>query len=690
MSEFFLELFSEEIPPNLQISARENLISNFTSFFEQKKINYHKNYSALSTPNRLIIYFESIQNEVIENSKEIKGPNINVSDEALKSYLSSNKITKDKIFKKKIDKGEFYFYRVPKKKFKTKSLLEENIPDLLTKIRWKKSMKWGTYDLYWGRPLKSIMAIFDRSTLKFNYHHLISSNKTFIDKNFEEKTKVFRDFKSYKKFFYNQKIIINHNDRKKYIENKLVKITKLRKCKIFIKDKLLNDVTNILDRPNIITCSFDKRFLNMPKELVISTVEFHQKFFLVYDRNSQLINTFYVVSDCPDTNGLIKKGNENVVDARLTDAEYFWKKNKSKNMIKQVSLLDNINYFNGLGSYLDKVQRLKKIGGLLSDEFLISKEKVELACTLSKVDLLSELVNEFPELQGILGGYFAEAQGFDKEISESIKDQYLPSGPGSVIPRNNYSIALSISDKIDTLVGFFGLNIIPTSSKDPYGLRRLAIGLIKIIIHNKKNIKLKDLINFSCQVYSTQSINFNNKIVIDKITSFILERFKYFMKEKEIRQDIIETSLIDFKLDNLLIIYIKAQKLNKIINKEIGIDLIKNYKRSFNILNTEMNKIDNENFSNVDPALFKSNYEKDLYKKLHDIRKDFNNIKIENDYDTQLSLLSTAKKEITNFFDNVIVNDGDEDIKKNRLLLLKLVCKTFDNYLSFAKLETTK
>ena len=690
MSEFFLELFSEEIPPNLQISARENLLNNFISFFEQKKINYHKNFSALSTPNRLIIYFQNIQSEVIENSKEIRGPNINVSDEALKGFLSSNKITKDKIFKKETDKGVFYFYKVLKKKIKTKNLLEENIPDMLTKIRWKKSMKWGSYDLYWGRPLKSIMGLFDGNTLKFNYHHLISSNKTFIDKNFEEKTKIFKDFKSYKKFFYDQQIIIDHNERKKYIEKNLLKITKLKNFKIFIKDKLMNDVTNILDRPKILTCSFDKRFLNMPKELIISTVEFHQKFFLAYDKNSELINTFYVVADSEDKNRLIKRGNENVVEARLTDAEYFWEKNKSKNMIKQVSSLDNINYFKGLGSYLDKVQRLKKISGLLSDEFLISKEKVELASTLSKVDLLSELVNEFPELQGVLGGYFAEAQGFDKEISESIKEQYLPSGPLSGIPRSNYSIALSISDKIDTLVGFFGLNIMPSSSKDPYGLRRLAIGLIRIIVHNKKNIKLKELINFSCQAYSAQSIKFNNKTITDKLSNFILERFKYFMKEKEIRKDIIESSLINFKIDDLLIIYLKAQKLNKIINKEIGADLIKNYKRSFNILNSEMNKIDNENFSNVDPALFKSDYEKDLYKKLHEIIKDFSNIKIENDYDTQLSLLSTVKQEVTNFFENVIVNDSDESIKKNRLLLLKLVCKTFDNYLSFAKLETIK
>ena len=244
-----------------------------------------------------------------------------------------------------------------------------------------------------------------------------------------------------------------------------------------------------------------------------------------------------------------------------------------------------------------------------------------------------------------------------------------------------------MSDKIDTLVGFFGLNIIPTSSKDPYGLRRLAIGLIRIIIGNKKNIKLKELINFSCQLYNIQSSNFKNKNVREKLSYFILERFKNFMKEKEIRQDIIETSVINFNLNDLIKVYIKANKLNKIINKEIGINLIKNYKRSFNILNSDVNILNSENLSLVDPALFKNEYEKNLYKKLNIIKKNFENIKIENDYDTQLKQLSSLKQEVTSFFENVIVNDNDENIKKNRLLLLELLCKTFDNYLSFAKIE---
>ena len=687
MSELLIELFSEEMPPNLQISARENLLNNFINFFDKENIKYDKNFFALSTPNRLVICFKHINNNIIKKSEEIRGPNTNASDLALKGFFKSNKISKDKIYKKKTDKGEFYFLKSPEKKVKTVYLLEENIPQLLASIKWKKSMKWGNYDLYWGRPLKSIMAIYESKTLKFNFHHIKSSNKTFLDKNLENKTKVFKNFKSYKKYFVNQKIIIDHQERKDYIKSKIIKSSKLKNHKVILKNKLIEEVSNILDKPRIILCSFDKRYLNLPKELIITTIEFHQKFFLVYDQNFKLINKFYVVADCDDQGNLIKKGNENVIEARLSDAEYFWNKNKSKNMIKQVSMLQNINYFKNLGNYYDKVQRLKKLSGFISDEFLISKEKAELASTISKVDLLSELVKEFPELQGILGGYFADFQGFDKDVCESLKEQYLPSGLDSKIPKNNYSITLSLSDKIDTLVGFFGLNIIPTSSKDPYGLRRLAIGLIRIIIGNKKNIKLKELINFSCQLYNIQSSNFKNKNVREKLSYFILERFKNFMKEKEIRQDIIETSVINFNLNDLIKVYIKANKLNKIINKEIGINLIKNYKRSFNILNSDVNILNSENLSLVDPALFKNEYEKNLYKKLNIIKKNFENIKIENDYDTQLKQLSSLKQEVTSFFENVIVNDNDENIKKNRLLLLELLCKTFDNYLSFAKIE---
>ena len=357
-------------------------------------------------------------------------------------------------------------------------------------------------------------------------------------------------------------------------------------------------------------------------------------------------------------------------------------------MLKQVSELKKINYFNGLGTYYDKSQRLKKLGGYLSDILILSKEKIEIASSICKVDLLSDLVNEFPELQGLLGGYFAEIQGFENDVCIALKEQYLPTGPNSNIPKKNYSIALSLTDKIDTLVGFFGLGMIPSGSKDPYALRRLTNGLVKIIVLNKKNLKLKEIINYSCQLYNDQSIDFDNKLILQKLSIFVVDRLKNFMKEKEIRQDIIESSVLEQNMDKLTSIFFKAYNLNKVIDKQLGKDIVENYKRASNILNSEKNNEVDEILGSVDPGLFKNQYEKDLYKKINDIKKNFTSIGLETDFQGQLALLASAKKEVSIFFENVKVNDDDKILKKNRLELLMMFCKTFDNYINFTKVET--
>ena len=358
------------------------------------------------------------------------------------------------IYKKETNKGEFYFFKKPYKKLKTVQILNDNMPKILETIKWKKSMKWGEFDLYWARPLKSILAIFDGKPMEFKYHHLSSSNFTFVDKDFEEKTKTFKNFNSYLSYFKNIKVIIDNELRKNKIEKELIKLSNKKNLKINIDKKLLIEVSGIVEKPRIIFCSFDKKFLEIPKEIIVITMQHHQKCFPTFDRKENLTNSFFVVADNSDKKGLIKLGNERVVDARLSDAEFFWKKNKSQSLVKQISKLSNINYFKGLGTYFDKAQRIKKLAGLISDELLISKEKVEISASICKTDLLSDLVGEFPELQGVLGGYFAEAQGFDKDICLAVSEHYLPIGTDSQIPKKPYSIALALSDKIDSLVGF--------------------------------------------------------------------------------------------------------------------------------------------------------------------------------------------------------------------------------------------
>ena len=686
MSEFFLELFSEEIPSRLQINARNELTQIFKKFFDDNEIIVKGKINTYSTPNRLIVHINKISKDVIKKAEEIRGPNINAPEKALEGFLKSNKISKEKVFKKSTEKGIFYFYNKPSQKIKTYDLLKESIASLLLKISWKKSMKWGNHDLYWGRPLKSILALFDKKIIEFKLNHLHSSNKTFTDKDLEDEVKSFNDFKSYIKFFKQKGVTIDQDKRKEFIIKEINKATNQKKIHINVNEKLIDEIINIVEKPKILVCEFNKKFLEIPQEILIITMQHHQKYFPTFDSKNKITNNFVVVADCNDKKGLVKLGNQNVVDARLADAEFFWNRNKSQNLVKQVSRLKQINYFKGLGSYFDKIQRVRKLSGIISDELLISKEKIEIASSICKVDLMSDLVGEFPELQGVMGGYFAREQGFDEEISLAVSEHYLPSGIDSKVPKKPYSIALSLSDKIDSLVGFFGINLKPTSSKDPYALRRMAISLLRLIIENQKKIKLRDLINYSINLYKEQNYSFDSKLINDELGDFILDRLKNYLKEKNIRSDIIECSTNSYGIDDLLKIFNKSLNLNKNIKKDFGLDVIAIYKRSANILNSE-SKSKLEIVGSADPGLFKNDYEKNLYKKIHAIRKYFSSVGRDEDYDESLKTLSGAKIEVNEFFDNVIVNDQEELIKKNRLELLKMLCKSFDNYFNFSKIE---
>ena len=559
---------------------------------------------------------------------------------------------------------------------------------MLDKIPWKKSMKWGDLDMEWGRPLKSILCVFNNKSLPFKFYHLESSNTTFLDKEFEEKKKVFKNFKSYHGYFKKMGIIIDQNSRKELIEKELYKISKRQNVKLDINAKLLSEVVDLVEQPNILSCKFDQKFLKIPKEILIITMQHHQKYFHTFDQKENITNEFFVVANNKDTKGFIKLGNERVVNARLNDARFFWEKNKSQNLIKQISKLKLINYFEGLGSYFDKVQRMRKFGAMISDEMLISKDKVELSTSICKIDLISDIVNEFPELQGIMGGYFASSQGFDKDISLSISEHYLPTGLDSRVPRKPFSVALALTDKMDTLVGFFGINQKPTSSKDPYALRRSALGIIRLLLENKKEFKISDLINYSISLYKDQGFEFQNDNVQKELSLFLIDRLKFYMKEKDIRHDIIEASINSFSIDYASKMYNKALALNKVIIKDVGNDIIVSYKRASNILESELKNKELDLSNTTDPGIFKNDYEKNLYKKIQELRKYFTNINNDEDYEATLGNLANAKTTIAEFFDNVIVNDDDQSIKKNRLELLQMLCRTFDNYINFSNIES--
>ena len=682
MAELLLELYSEEIPPQLQIAARSQMKQFIKKSFEENNIKYTE-FSVFSSPTRLTLIIKGLSEQIKTEPKEIKGPKVGSPDQVIQGFIKAKNVLEQNLIKKDTEKGKFYFIKMQSQSILVENLLNKIIPKAIGSISWKKSMRWSDHKLMWGRPLRSIFASYNNKKLSFKFDHLETTDVIIIEQDLIVKTKKIKDFKNYISFLKSNKIIVDHSEREQIILKKIRSFSQSKYYKENLNIHLLEEVVNIVEYPNLLHVNFNKDYLKMPKEIIISTLEKQQRYFPIFDSRDRLTNNFFVVANKKDEKKLITQGNKRVVEARLADAKFFWDKDRSKNLIKQIANLKSVIFYEKLGTIYDKTQRLRKLAGLLSDDLNINKEKIQVAASISKSDLCSDLVGEYPELQGIMGKYFALAQGFDEDIANSVSDHYLPTGLTSVLPKKPFSYSISIVDKIDSLVGFFVIDEKPTGSKDPYALRRAAIGLLRIIIENKLSFKLRDLISYSIRLYQEQGVKIKNEKTEQQVLEFIKERMRNVLKLKNINPDIIEASISSHAGDNFLALYAKTILTNKYKNKGIGLNAISSYKRSSNILDKAGKRITGR----PDAVLFRKEEEKILYEKINEIRKAFT-VKDDNkDYESLLIKLSDTKESTDNFFDNVVVNDENQDIKNNRLELLKMFCNTFDNFIDFSKLE---
>ena len=682
MLEFFLELYSEEIPPQLQITARKELKDRMEKLLNEESLKY-KSIFSYSSPTRLAILIKEMDEKVKIPSKEIKGPKVGVVDDILNSFMRAHNANKKDIFQKENEKGKFYFIKTKPKEVLTKDLLIKITLNSIGSLNWRKSMKWANNNLLWGRPLRNILAIFDKKTLQFSFGHLKSASSIILEQDLDIKYKKVTTFKEYQAFLKKNNIILDQNERRNSIIKKFHSICKVKNFKEDFDNHLLEEVVNIVENPRVLLADFKKDYLQIPEEIIISTLKRHQRYFPLFNKKDHLTNNFFVVANKSDTKNLIKNGNKRVVEARLADAKFFWDKDKSKNLIKQINKLKDIKFYEKLGTVYDKTQRLRKLAALLSDELNINKEKIQIAASISKSDLCFDLVNEYPELQGVMGKYFAIAQGFEEEVADSISDHYLPTGITSPVSKKKISYSISIVDKLDTLTGFFLINEKPTSSKDPFALRRAAIGLLRTIIENNLTIKLGDLISYSIKLLGEQGLKTKNSSTEKEILFFLKERMRNILKEKKIRNDIIEASISSHTGDNFLDLFRKSILMNKYINKESGKNAISSYKRASNIIE----KTENNITGRPDAVLFRQVEEKVLFEKINEVRKAFTVKEEDKNYENLLIKLSETKQITDNFFENVKVNDENNDIKNNRLELLKMFCNTFNNFINFSKLE---
>ena len=687
MSEFLLELYSEEIPHGLQIDCRTNLEASFQKKLEDHNIKY-KHINVFSTPSRLCIHIEGLPTNLLLEAKEIKGPKVGSPEQALEGFLKSNKLDKKDVFEKEIDKGKFYFAKTKQQKIDLQTLFATQVPEILKTLNWKKSMRWSNHSLSWGRPLKSILCLFDKHPVVFDFHHLKSSNKVHVGGPYDEKSFIVKNIVQYFSTLKDKKIILDQEVRKKMVLEGLKSVFKKSKCEDNPNAKLVEEVTNLVDYPTALKGQFSKEFLELPEELLHLTMMQHQRYFPMKSlETNKITNSFITISNNTDEKKLIIAGNESVLQARLSDAKFFWDKNKRQNLVKNVSKLNGITFYKDLGSLYDKTQRVRQLASLIADIIGANKGDTEIAGSICKADLVSDLVGEYPELQGVIGKYFALSQGFSPEIANAISDHYLPVGPTDRVPKDKISICVALADKLDTLIGFFGINLKPTSSKDPFALRRAVLGMIRIILDNKISISLKEIINNAKNLYLSNNVEIINDRLADDLMDFFNDRFKNLLKDKEKRLDVVDSVLSNNRSDDFYNLYLKITTIAKCIKQPDGINSIAVYKRAKNILEQNDQMVKDNIFGNPDPVLFNTEIEENLLANIQEVREYFTTPSRLRDSQKSIKMLSDVKVLTDRFFEEVKVNDDNEEVKKNRLELLFLMCKTFDNFTDFSKLE---
>ena len=690
MSDFILELLSEEIPSRMQKQASEYLLREFRQQTEGAGLEVGQIQSFYST-RRLTLIVTNMKSQTSEMAVEKLGPRIDSPDDAINGFLRSNNI-------KSIDdcdilddkKGKRYRYieTVPAKTAIT--ILPPIIEEIIRKFSWPKSMRWGNGNSRWVRPLRNIMAIiYENNTvnkLKINVEGLLANDYTFGHRFLKNQKIYIKGVSDYFEALINNLVIADQGQRRELILEQISKIEKKFDISVIKDEKLLEEVSGLVEWPIALCAEFDEKFLNLPDEVLQTSMRSHQKYFSVAEKKTKnLTNKFILISNIQtsDEGNSVILGNQRVLSARLYDAKYFWDRDIDQPLIDNLRLLDSVTYHQKLGSLGSKVERIELIALELDQTLGLNLENIPIAAKLIKNDLLSEMVGEFPDLQGIMGSYYAERQGYDEDVCDAIKNHYMPVTPRDETPKRALSFCLSVADKIDTLVGFWSIGETPTGSKDPYALRRAGNGLIRNIIENKLDF---DFAHFIEKILQKSDLlkKQQHSSVREGLVNFMNERFRGYILDNKYDVRIYDAISRDDDFVNYYMTLSRIQLLSQFIKTDNGLSLLKALKRINNILDPSL---PNNTFGQIDQKIFTSDAENNLYtviEKLGKKKSKSNDITEIKKYLVDVSILADP---INDFFENIIVNDEDKNIRTNRFFLLNSVIDLTSNIFDISKIE---
>ena len=679
------EIFSEEIPARMQLESEKQLERLFKSSLSSRGIGYEECFT-YSGPRHLSLIINNIELTQKDKNIEIRGPRVGSNEKALTGFLKSKKINISDTFIKKTKNGDFYFFSDIEKGKKTSQVLPVIIEEILKKFVWPKSQRWSNTTFKWARPLRNILLLLNDEVVKGKFDlgndcFLTFNNFTFGHR-YNNKKIILKSIRDYEILLKKNHVLLDRKKRKQKILHDIGALIKNKETKILEDEILLNEVLGLAEFPSVLEGSISEEFMSLPREVLSTAMRVHQKYFSIIDKNDNLLPKFLFISNSlPDKvrDSNIIKGNERVLKARLSDAKFFWNSDKENNLEELNEKLKNVQFHEGLGSLNEKTKRMSKTSIFFSKVFDVNQDFAKEASLLSKADLISEMVGEFPELQGIMGGYYSQLQGQPKEVSDAIFDHYKPKGLLDTIPRTKLGCLLSIIDKIDTLTGFFIINKQPTGSKDPFALRRTGFAIVQILINHNLNISINDIF-----VEAFKSFGSYSESTHKSLNDFIIDKIKFVLNQQNISLDIID-SVMSLKNSFNIPIPILIRRINLLENQKNDAEFktfLIGFKRVHNVLNHS--DISKYRLNKVNETLFKIDEERELFKMVNMLEDQIN--KFEFDINSQNLIINQFLKLdhiIEAFFEKVIVNDNNERVKFNRLSLLNELSDNINKFFKF-------
>lgn len=677
MAEFLLEIFSEEIPARMQQKAAHDLVRLVTGKLTDAKLD-HSGVASYVTARRLTLHIADLATEQPDVSEERRGPRADAPEKAIEGFLRGAGVSRDQLVEREDKKGTFLYAVIDQKGRAASEVITEFMPDIIRNFPWPKSQRWGSGSLRWVRPMHNILCIHDCEVVEFSLDDLSSNNKTYGHR-FMAPAEIFvSSFAEYKKALENACVVIDASERTEIIEKSARELAAGAGLELVEDQALLNEVAGLAEYPVVLLGSYDEAFLDVPPEALTSAMRTHQKYFSLKDKKGNLANKFIFVSNMKTADGGAKivDGNERVLRARLSDTKFFWDQDLKSSLADHLPALDDIIFHAKLGTVGERVKRLEALAGYVAELTVADQEKAKLAAKLSKSDLVTGMVDECPELQGLMGKYFALAEGLDAEIADAIADHYSPKGPSDNCPSSPVSIAVALAEKIDTLVGFFAIDEKPTGSKDPFALRRASLGIIRLIIENDIRLDLNAVITKSANAYGFD-------FELQDLLNFFWDRLKVYAKDAGIRHDIIGA---EFSWDFVKLMD-KASALQSFISSDDGGNLLAGYKRAANILKAEEKKDATEYQGIVNETLLEMTQEKALYEALSNVEGKVTAALGVEDFEAAMTHLSKLRAPIDAFFEKVIVNSDEKNVRINRLKLLSQIRTTMNLVVGFSKIE---